>query len=144
VLFGVYIDDRCSLALVPWSCLGSLPSAGELLAQEADTVYEDEGWPKSKQKDQCDLPIGQMWGITIEGTRGVVGINRLQRMQLASVTLERLSSQWTGRQFCSLLGLWSAVLQRRRPGYALLASCFTAFSPDNLDELKYLPLAAKN
>ena len=85
----------------------------------------------------------KMWGITIEGTRGVVGINRLQRMQLATVTLERLSAQWTGCQFCSLLGLWSAVLQLRRPGYAVLASCFTVFPPDNLDEFKHLPLTAQ-
>ena len=74
---------------------------------------------------------------------GAVGISRERRLHLASVTLERLHSIWSGRQFCCLLGLWSAVLQMRRPGYAVLQTCFKVSSTSDLDAKKYLPLDAR-
>ena len=84
-----------------------------------------------------------MWGVSIEGNTGAVGISRERRLHLASVTMERLHSSWSGRQFCCLLGLWSAVLQMRRPGYAVLQTCFKVFSTSDLDAKKYLPLDAR-
>jgi hypothetical protein len=123
---------------VPWRSLGALPSKAEKLCQKADETYEAESWPRSVAKDQCDAKSGKTWGITVEGDKGTVSIAREKRLLLAAITLERLSSKWTGRQFCSLLGLWSAILQMRRPGYSILASCFNEFSPNQLDMCKHL------
>ena len=68
-----------------------------------------------------------MWGIDLEGNKGIVSISRERRMQLALLTLEYIHRKWSGRQFSSLLGLWSAILQLRMPGYAVLGECFKIF-----------------
>ena len=142
-LFGIYIDDLCALAILPWSGLRALPSDAELLCQRADATYAAEGWPRSAAKDQCDTDAWKMWGICIEGRKGKVGISREHRMQLATLTLRYLHIHWFGRDFASLIGLWCSVLQLRRPGYSVLDACFSVFPSNALDQSKHLPQSAK-
>ena len=48
ILFRLYIDGLCALPLVPWSSARKKHFPGEALAEAADGVYADEGWPQSE------------------------------------------------------------------------------------------------
>ena len=84
-----------------------------------------------------------MRGIDLEGNKGIVFISRERRMHLACSTLTYIHKKWSGRQFSSLLDLWSGILQLRRPGYAALGVCFKIFNAHYIHITKYIPIAAK-
>ena len=133
ILFDVYIDDLCAVALVPWSQVGNAVSGGARLVAQADALYASENWPRSVAKDANDVTDGKMWGYTLEGNRGVVSISREVRMQLSLLTLRSLHLRWKGRDYASLIGLWSHVCQSRRCGYSIMASLYRVFKPHELE-----------
>ena len=47
-LFGVYIEDLCTVALMPWSRSRRGHPLGESLDFHSDKVYLEEGWPNRR------------------------------------------------------------------------------------------------
>jgi hypothetical protein len=74
----VYIDDLCTISLIPWLRAGISLSVGDKVALAADAVYAD--WPHSTKNAQNDLIDTKMWGIDLEGNKGIVSISRERRM----------------------------------------------------------------
>ena len=100
------------------------PSADQNLVRAADAFYAASSWPRSVARDQDDVGMGQMWGVHLEGNRGIVGVRLSERLAVASLTLRSLPLRLSRRELAGLLGHWGHILRCRRPGFAVLQDVY--------------------
>ncbi len=98
---------------------------------------------RSTRKDQDAASHGKLWGPTLNGIEGRVGVARGHRLRLACATLALLREKRAGRTYAATVGQWSAILQFCRPGDAVFQSIYPFLEKIGLHQNQLPPLSVQ-
>ncbi|CAE7447660.1 unnamed protein product [Symbiodinium natans] len=136
---GIMIDDHLGIQLLERrsSLRATLDQAGrdEEAFASAEQAYAEANLESHPKKRQRRVLNAKVWGIEIEGLRGLVGPVRSRLLALATLTARAAAPGPVDQQVLEgLCGLWSFSAQFRRPMFSFMYAMYHQQGPGRADE----------
>lgn len=103
-------------------------------------LYADEGRPNLSRKPRGTRRTRRCEVWTWKEQKPCS--SRAKHITLATFTFRHIHDSWSGKSL-QFIGLWSAIVLFRRPGFAVGIDTFRVFVSNNLRQFRFLPGAVK-
>ena len=146
---GIMIDDHLGAQLLErratWKQTVAQPGRDEEVFTASEMAYEKVGLEAHPQKRVRRSPHVRVWGVELEGSKGLAGPTRGRLLALAGLSAEASRPGPMDQLILDgLLGLWGFCAQFRRPLFSFMHAVYHQTSPGGAQEPFRLTPEARN